>query len=135
MKLVFWKGALLLLCAMSVPNAHAEIEFEAVPVKAVFVNEGESQELELSEQQAEEARVVILKTSAGYVWATRKNLPMERTESGVYITYTAKSGAGYVRVLHPAMREAVRSLPLDVGGFSYMEHLVNMLGSITYFGR
>lgn len=88
-------------------------------------------------ERAREFVVKIVRSGNGYIWASRDNVPMVRHESGAYVTYVATTGSGYVRVLNPAMRKALKSLPSDEREkeFVYMEHLVNQLGSITYYGQ
>jgi len=65
------------------------------------------------------------------------SISLERIESGAYITYAAESGAGYVRVINPSMRSAIKSLPTaqQEKEFVYVEHLVGRLGSVAYFGK
>jgi hypothetical protein len=62
---------------------------------------------------------------------------MTRHQSGIYFTYVAASGAGYVRVLTEEARSMVESLPAAERDrqFLYMEHLTIHFGSITYFGK
>lgn len=128
---------LAVIAAVVVPCIAAEVEFEALPSQVVYIDEAKTTEATLSSKQATEARVRIIRTETGYIWETRKNLLLEKSESGVYITYTALNGAGYVRVINPAMRSMLQSLPPTQREkeFAYMEHLVNRLGSITYFGK
>ena len=81
--------------------------------------------------------VRVMRSANGYLWASRNNVPLVKQESGAYVTYVANTGAGYIRVLNPAMRRAVQSMPTEQRDkeFLYMEHMVNQLGSITYFGK
>jgi hypothetical protein len=121
----------------AVSGAIAQVEFEGIPSVFVQVQEGTTRSVEISSSRVPDLRVKITQEGAQYIWASRNNLTMSKTESGVYITYTATNGAGYVRVLNPMMRKALESLPPEQRAkeFVYMEHLVNRLGSITYFGR
>ena len=126
--------ASLLLAAT---GAIAQVEFEGIPSAAVEVNEGATRSLEVSSSRVPDLKVKIVQEGGKYIWASRNNLTLNKTETGVYITYTATNGAGYVRVLNPMMRKALDSLPPEQRAkeFTYMEHMVNRLGSITYFGR
>lgn len=118
-------------------GAKAQVEFEGTPSVAVEMLEGATRTVEVASSRVPELKVKIVQEGGKYIWASRDNRPMYKTESGAYITYTATNGAGYVRVLNPMMRNALESLPLEQRAkeFVYMEHLVNRLGSITYFGR
>ena len=120
------------------PAAAADlVEFEGRPSVKIEVLEGAAQSQPVSLQRAGEFGVRVERTAKGYVWASRNNVPLVRHESGAYVTYVAPTGAGYVRVLSPAMRKALQALPLEQREkeFVYMEHLINQLGSITYFGK
>ena len=119
------------------PGAASQVEFEATPSKVVYVDEASTTVVNLSQKQSAEAKVRIVLSESGYVWESRRNVPLEKSESGIYITYTARNGAGYIRVVNPAIRSMLQSLPPaeQEKEFAYMEHLVNRLGSITYFGR
>jgi hypothetical protein len=131
-------GALLLaswlVCSVA---AAADLEFEGLPLVKIEVIEGASQTQPIPRQRAREYSVRIERTGSGYVWASRNNVPLVKIESGAYVTYVATNGAGYIRVLDPAMRKAILSLPAEQREkeFTYMEHMVNRLGSLTYFGR
>lgn len=127
--------ALIVLVA-SVASA-AEIEFEGTPAVKVEVAEGAAQTQAVLPQRAREFGVKVVRTGSEYAWASRKNVPLIKHESGAYVTYVAANGAGYVRVLNPAMRKALQALPQEQREkeYVYMEHIVNQLGSITYYGR
>jgi hypothetical protein len=129
---------LLLASAVAASSAcAAEVEFEGTPSVKVEVLKGVAQTQAVPPQRAREVNVRIVRSGNGYLWASRNNVPMVKHESGVYVTYVATTGSGYVRVLSPAMRRAVESLPPDQRDqeIVYMEHMVNQLGSITYFGK
>lgn len=115
----------------------ADVEFEGTPSVKVEVREGVAQTQAVSPPSARELGVRVVRSGNAYLWASRNNVPMVKQESGAYITYVATTGAGYVRVLNPAMRMALRSLPVEQRDreFVYMEHMVNQLGSVTYFGK
>jgi hypothetical protein len=117
---------------------HAQvIEFEGVPTVRLEVREGKATTYPVESSRQSEFRVQIVRDGDRYLWATRGNLPMVKQESGSYVTYTAASGAGYVRVLGPALRAATHQLPAEQRAreFIYTEHMLHQLGSITYFGK
>ena len=129
--------ALVFAAAASLSASAADLEFEGMPSVKIEMLEGASQTQPVPPQRAREFAVRVTKTPSGYAWATRNNVPLVKYESGAYITYVATTGAGYVRVLSPTMRTALQSLPKEQREkeFVYMEHIVNQLGSITYFGK
>jgi hypothetical protein len=128
---------LLASILIATTSAQAQVEFEGTPSVAVEMLEGTTHTVEVARSKAPDLKVKVTQDGDKYIWASRNNLPMNKTESGAYITYTAITGAGYVRVLSPMMRNALEKLPPEQRAkeFVYMEHLVNRLGSITYFGR
>ena len=129
---------LLLAAAVLAPSVWAaDIEFEGTPSVKVEVHEGVAQTQTVPQQRAREVGVRVMRSANGYLWASRNNVPLVKQESGAYVTYVANTGAGYIRVLNPAMRRAVQSMPTEQRDkeFLYMEHMVNQLGSITYFGK
>jgi hypothetical protein len=130
-------SALFLSSTLIAASANAQTEFEGIPSVAVEMLDGTTRTVEVASSRVPDLKVKIVQEGSKYIWASRSNIPMTKAESGVYITYTATTGAGYVRVLNPMMRKALASLPPDQRAkeFVYMEHLVNRLGSITYFGR
>lgn len=63
-------------------------------------------------------------------------MPLVKQEARAYVTYVATTGAGYVRVLSPSMRKALAAMaPEQREKEFYVEHMVNQLGSVTYFGK
>lgn len=127
----------LLLAVGGFPATAAELEFQGTPSVKVETIEGATESTPVPPHRAHEVAVRVVKTANGYAWASRNNVPLVKSESGAYITYVAPTGAGYVRVLIPSMRNAIQSLPKKQreGEILYMEHMVNQLGSITYFGK
>lgn len=129
---------LLLAAAVLAPTVSAaEVEFEGTPSVKVEVHEGVAQTQTVPQQRAREVGVKVVRSANGYLWASRNNVPLLKQESGAYVTYVATTGAGYIRVLSPAMRRALQSLPAEQRDkeYFYMEHMVNQMGSITYFGK
>lgn len=127
----------MLVASISFPLSAADLEFEGIPSVKVEMLEGVTQTSPVLRERARELAVRIVKTSDGYAWASRNNVPLTKRQSGVYITYIASTGAGYIRVLDPSMRNALNRLPEGHkdAEFTYMEHMVNQLGSVTYFGK
>ncbi len=129
---------LLIAAAVLISRAFAaDLEFEGTPTTKVEVLEGTSQSTPVSRLDATSLRVVIVREGDKYLWQSRKGLPLSKSISGAYVTYIALNGAGYVRVLSPEMRRLREQLPAAEreNALVYMEHLVNQLGSVTYFGK
>lgn len=130
----------LLLFVTTLAFGHAagsELEFEGVPMSKIEVSDGVVQNTTISGDKAREFRVVIAREGDRYFWASRDNLPLLKIDGVAYVTYVAVTGAGYIRVLSPMMRELRKKLPAEQRDreFLYMEHLIHQMGSITYFGK
>ena len=71
-----------------------------------------------------------------YFWTSRKMTEMSRSESGVYITYTALNGSGFVKVYAEEMRRLIELLPEEDSRSEvrYIEHVYLGLTTITYVG-
>jgi hypothetical protein len=129
--------AFAFLAALSQSSGAQVVEFEGVPTVKIEVHEGKVTTQVLSTSRQSALRVRIVRDGDRYLWVTRNNLPMVKQESGSYVTYTAASGAGYVRVLGPALRAAIQQLSAEQRAreFTYTEHMLHQLGSLTYFGK
>jgi hypothetical protein len=114
-----------------------ELIFEGFPTKKIELTEQASATFNLTKKQSEEFKVVIARDGDNYFWVSRENTQVVPMQSGVYITFVAINGSGYVRVLSGVMREMFKSLPEEekMKNYLYMEHLVHQMGSITYYGR
>lgn len=129
----------VLLCVMLlVPvAAGAEVVFYGQPAKKVTTTHEATDTEALTPESASQLAVTITFQDGKYYWASRSNKPLFRSESGSYITFHAVDGSGYIRVYQPFMYELMAQLPpgqrdREIG---YVEHLVHMFGSITYFGH
>ena len=133
------RSLLLVVLFIFVPRsvAGSELEFEGIPSVRIDTFEGATRALPVPTRSAQNLRVQVVRSGDEYLWASRDNVPMIKRESGIYITYVAVTGAGYVRVLNADMRRAIRTLPPEQQAkeFIYTEHMIDRLGSITYFGR
>lgn len=126
-----------LLCLTIPALAHGEVEFEGRPLVKVELGEGKATTSAVPSEKAEEFKVLITREGDRYYWKSRKDIPLVKTESGGYVTYVAVTGAGYIKVLAPFMREMLKQLPANEREreFVYMEHLTITLGSVTYYGK
>lgn len=79
----------------------------------------------------------IVKDRDNYYWASRGNVPLAKISSGIYITYIAADGSGYVRTVNETARERFIEQTPDnlVGRYTYVEHISHDLTSSTIYGR
>ena len=140
MKLIF-KFISVFCFAISI-NSQADqligdIIFEGYPVIKFETNGIESAEHVLGSSDGMEYKVQITKQGEKFYWATRGNAQLHPVISGVYVTYIAVNGAGYVRTYSEQMMRLYNSLPetQKQTELTYMEHLTHQIGTITYYGR
>ncbi len=70
----------------------------------------------------DESKVVISKDEMGvYIWKSRNDTQMDLQTSGIFMIFTAKTGAGYVKI------------NTETG--DYIEHMHLELKTVTYYGR
>ena len=105
-------------------------------VPSVKVSEGGTERLpeSLNRETAVNLECVISKIGDDYYWASRENTQMVRVEAGIFITYLAVNGSGYVRVIAPDMKQAAALMSETEAKFDYVEHLLIGLKSVTYYG-
>ena len=116
-------------------SAYGETVFIGHPIQKITISEHGVIEKGMSGSDADEFRVVIEKIDGSYFWKSRENLELVPQVSGIYTTYVAENGSGYIRVITEWMRQTGDTLPKEERGYYYMEHLIHTMGSITYMGR
>ena len=126
---------LLVLAGASLPAmAQATTVFSGIPVAKISEGGTERLSENLSRNQAVNVECVISQIGDEYYWASRKNTRLIPIESGAFITFVAMNGSGYVRIIRPGNKEAVSLLGGSGAKFDYVEHLLTMLNSVTYYG-
>ncbi len=85
------------------------------------------------------AEVVISEIEGKFYWASRENRELTKNIGGdpvgSIITYSAQDGSGYVRVVTNPLWKATLRQRFPNYDLDYTEHLLQALGSLTYFGR
>ena len=128
---------LLSMLILSLASYAQEVEFEGIPSKRVQSNFNERIATELTGVERKEYSVQVIRDGDRYFWASRENIPLVKVESGIYITYVATNGSGYIKTLNPTARKVFIESPQNeqIGQITYIEHLLLGLESITYYGR
>jgi len=115
--------------------AQQSVVFEGVPVRSVVVSPYGVEDAAIAPVSQLESQVQIVEVSGRYFWASREMKELALSRSGLYVTFHAVDGTGYVRVFAPALvPEPQSNTARDPSGPEYMEHLLLTLGSITYYG-
>lgn len=111
--------------------------FSATPSLEILTGEAGCSKVDLTKETKERPRCVISRIGEGYYWASRNNTPLNRSESGIFVIFTAINGAGYIKILMPEMKPSqdVAALMGVSGKYDYVEHMSHMLGGVTYYGK
>ena len=134
--------ALLVSTAALTEHEQYEVVFEGRPGKRVIVGLPQAgwtvHEEELDGADSEEYLVRVVKDRRGnHFWASREMRPMAREESEGFVTYSA-GRFGYVKTMKESTLDAVREMTRgdDLGEHyaEYMEHVIDVLYSINYWG-
>jgi hypothetical protein len=89
---------------------------------------------QLSYDQAINLECVISAIDGRYYWTSRENKELIRTEGGAFVTFVARNGSGYVRIIKPDLKVTVSLMSDTEATFDYVEHLLIGLRSVIYYG-
>ena len=124
----------LLLLAFAVPSWAEEV-FVGLPLAKTELSGEYLERTKLDKGDQLEFKVIIVKEGDRFFWKTREMKELTRHQSGLFVTYQAVDGAGYVRVDLSGGSVGDLKVPgssLDIG---YIEHIKLGLNTITYQGR
>jgi len=133
-----------LLVSAAALNEHEQYEvvFEGRPDKRVISGSTQAgwtvQEETLDRDDSEEYLVRVVKDRRdNHFWASREMRPMAREESEGFVTYSA-GRFGYMKTMKESTLDVVREMArgADLGEHysEYMEHVVDVLYSVNYWG-
>ena len=128
-------GVLAMLLVATIVQGQSVTVFRGRP--SVKVSEGGIERLpeSLSREKAINVECVISRIGEDLYWASRENVPMVAVDSGAFIVYIAATGAGYVKVIKPEMKEVASLMGATEEKFDYVEHITLGLRSVTYYGK
>jgi hypothetical protein len=129
----FLVGCVLLIGSSSA-FAQAVTVFSGKPVVKVSEAGIERVAEVLENDRAVNLKCVISRIGGKYYWASRENREMERFEYGAFVTFVAARGLGYVKLVKPNMKDAAALMSETEEKFDYIEHIIQGLRTITYFG-
>ena len=84
---------------------------------------------ELSGEGAEKYACRITKSGRKYIWASRENRELIRSEAGDFTYFISPEGTGYVKIF------TGKAGGKRDGNFDYMEQLTSDLKTFTYWGK
>ena len=107
----------------------AEVVFEGLPsMKVTVFDNGKPEQETMNPSRSSEYAVRIVKLGNKYFWESRESKPLNIIKSGVYTTYFAEDGSGYIRIAD----EGIGAVTGEV--HRYMEQVTLRLNNITYHG-
>jgi hypothetical protein len=116
----------VLFAALATPLVHGQdTGFAGTPLVRVDSDEKETKRTELSDTAGEKYQCRIVRKGRKYLWASRNNRELTRSDAGDWTYYVSPEGSGYVKVFHGAAE-----MPFD-----YMEHVTGELKTVTYWGK
>jgi len=129
---------LLLACLLLVKGyskEDAEVVFTGIP--ALKISEGGVERVveDINEDKASEFKCVITKKGDKYFWTSRNNIELNRIQSGVFLTFIATSGVGYVRIIPPELKDTAALMSETEEKYDYVEHMLIGLRAVTYYGK
>lgn len=131
---------MLFILAISTPLfAKEEIIFTGIP--ETKISEGGISRVSeiLTKEKAIDSKCTVTKIDEKYYWTTRQNIELIPIDSGVYTTFLAINGAGYIRIVKPEMKGMIKEMGSILKDteekFDYVEHLLLGLKAVTYYGK
>lgn len=111
------------------------ISFTGIP--SVKVTEGgvERNSEKIEQSKAISVACIVKEIDGKFFWETRGNKPLVKIDSGAFLIFLAVDGSGYIRLIKPALKEAVSVMSATEKSFDYVEHLILGLRSVTYYGK
>lgn len=129
--------SLILIGLLASISAAGSVEFLGTPARKIVIDVKGEEASDVSKEDQGKYQAVITKEGDNYFWTSRGGVPLVKTESGSFETFVAVNGSGYIRTMSPTLRELYSKLndsQKHEAGFIYMEHLIHLMGSITYYG-
>jgi len=122
--MIKWITALLILTLLPLTSfGQAElIVLNGIPLVQAKCSFEDCKHFALSESQQLESRVLITKKNNKYLWASRGNRELTKSQSGAFTIFTENNGAGYIRVARAGDK------------ILYTEHMGLALETISYWG-
>jgi hypothetical protein len=99
--------------------------FIGAPTVRVDSDANETKRVELSDAAAQKYECRIVRKGRKYLWASRGNRELTRTDAGDYVYFVSEAGSGYVKIFTGEGGESSQ----------YLEHLGSELKTITYWGK
>ena len=101
-----------------------EIVFEGTPSVRIDADGAQSVRVELSTRGSNKYECRIVGKGKKYVWASRDNRALIRSDSGDFTYFISPEGSGFIKI---ALAKT--------GAYDYMESFTTELKTVTYWGK
>lgn len=101
-----------------------EVEFIGTPMIRVDADENEVKRTTINEAGGRKYQCRVEKKGRKYIWASRGDRELIRSDAGDWTYYISPQGSGYVKVFSGT------GLAYD-----YVEHVTGELTTVTYWGK
>jgi hypothetical protein len=116
----------LLFAAVAASTLQAQEDgFTGTPLVRVDADGNETRRTELSELAGEKYACRIMRKGRRYVWSSRGDRELIRSNAGDWTYYISPEGSGYVKVLTGATGQQ----------YDYLEHVTGEFKTVTYWGK
>ncbi|MEO8125790.1 MAG: hypothetical protein ABJF23_01150 [Bryobacteraceae bacterium] len=105
--------------------AAEEVVFSGTPSVRIDADGKQSVRVELSDLGAKKYECRIVSKGKKFLWASRGNRELIRSDSGDYTYFVSPEGTGYIKV----------ALVKTGDAFGYMESFTTDLKTVTYWGN
>lgn len=114
------------------PALSQPVVLDAKPTTQVVSDANSTTRFVLSKADQDEFRVRIAKKGNQYIWVSRENAVLVHRSSGAVHYFIDPTGAGYIKVFDTFNVPKFARAPGP--RYKYMEHLSQVLVTITYWG-
>ena len=127
MKVLIWVSVLVIMVFQCIVSLFAQEEIVFIGIPEIRINESGVRRIseKLATEKATEFECTITKIDDGFHWSSRENVTLLSTQSGIFTTFIATNGSGYIRIISGNTEKR----------FDYIEHLLLGLRTITYYGK
>jgi hypothetical protein len=125
---------LFFCCCTYFCNAQS-IVFRGIPSVKIVEAGLERGAEKIEQSKALSVSCIVREIDGKFLWETRGNKQLLKTDGGAFITFSAVDGSGYIRVLKPMPKETMSLMSTTEQNFDYTEHMLLGLRTITYYGK
>ncbi len=110
--------------------------FTGIPSIKVIEGGIERNAEKVEQSKASSVACIIKEIDGKFFWVSREKKQLVKIDTrGAFLIFLAIDGSGYIRVIKPEMKDAASIMSTTEKTFDYLEHLIQGLRTITYYGK